>query len=77
MARQRPNIHRQDSLEDSRALPSSAGASATAARYIPDPFSFLPRVGLLSSTHCVPFIPFPIPVPQLRYPADGVSANKY
>ncbi|KAL4971990.1 hypothetical protein BDW66DRAFT_145099 [Aspergillus desertorum] len=32
MARQRPNIHRQDPLEDSRALPSSAGASATAAR---------------------------------------------
>ncbi|KAL4922467.1 hypothetical protein BDW62DRAFT_172576 [Aspergillus aurantiobrunneus] len=32
MARQRPNIHRQDPLEDSRALPSSAGASGTAAR---------------------------------------------
>ncbi|KAL4885625.1 hypothetical protein BJY04DRAFT_180094 [Aspergillus karnatakaensis] len=32
MARQRPNIHRQDPLEDSLALPSSAGASATAAR---------------------------------------------
>ncbi|KAL4935660.1 hypothetical protein BDV06DRAFT_206576 [Aspergillus oleicola] len=32
MARQRPNFHRQDPLEDSRALPSSAGASATAAR---------------------------------------------
>ncbi|KAL4804342.1 hypothetical protein BDV18DRAFT_142985 [Aspergillus unguis] len=30
MARQRPNTHRQDALEDSRA--SSAGASATAAR---------------------------------------------
>ncbi|KAB8235032.1 uncharacterized protein BDW43DRAFT_49313 [Aspergillus alliaceus] len=30
MARTRPNLHRQDPLED-----SSAGASATAARYIP------------------------------------------
>ncbi|KAL5342761.1 hypothetical protein BJX70DRAFT_355702 [Aspergillus crustosus] len=32
MARQRPNLHRQDPLEDSLALPSSAGASAAAAR---------------------------------------------
>ncbi|KAL2819586.1 hypothetical protein BDW59DRAFT_151390 [Aspergillus cavernicola] len=32
MARQRPNFHRQDPLEDSRAPPSSAGASATTAR---------------------------------------------
>ncbi|KAL3443613.1 hypothetical protein BJX65DRAFT_284813 [Aspergillus insuetus] len=37
MARQRPNFHRQDPLEDSRRLSSSAGASATAARYIPEP----------------------------------------
>ncbi|KAL2870305.1 HECT-type E3 ubiquitin transferase UFD4 [Aspergillus lucknowensis] len=32
MARQRPNLHRQDPLEDSRPLSSSAGVSATAAR---------------------------------------------
>ncbi|KAL5050707.1 hypothetical protein BDW71DRAFT_105166 [Aspergillus fruticulosus] len=76
MARQRPNIHRQDPLEDSRALTSSAGVSATAARYIPDPFSFLPSVGLLSPTLCVPFIPFSIPASQLRYPAVRVPANK-
>ncbi|KAL5358511.1 hypothetical protein BJX96DRAFT_146711 [Aspergillus floccosus] len=32
MARQRPNSHRQDLFEDSSAVPSSAGASTSAAR---------------------------------------------